>query len=99
MNEQLENPPVILVVNDDQVALELLKDLLEPEGYKVFMAQGAQPALEIVSTVRMDLILCDVVMPGMNGMELCRALKNSPKTADVPVLLVSAIRKKEAALL
>ena len=99
MNEQLENPPVILVVNDDQVALELLKDLLEPEGYKVFMAQGAQPALEIVSTVRMDLILCDVVMPGMNGMELCRALKNSPKTADVPVLLVSAIRKEEAALL
>src|SRR5438105_4063441 len=99
MNEQLENPPVILVVNDDQVALELLKDLLEPEGYKVFMAQGAQPALEIVSTVRMDLILCDVVMPGMNGMELCRALKNSPKTADVPVLLVSAVRKEEAALL
>ena len=99
MNERVENPAVILIVNDDQIALDLLKDLLELEGYRVFVAESAKRALEITATVRMDLILCDVVMPVMNGMELCRALKNSSETSDVPVMLVSAVRKEEAALL
>ena len=99
MNEHLENPPVILIVNDDPIALDRLKDLLEPEGYKIFAAQSAHRALEITSTVRTDLIVCDVVMPEMNGMELCRALKKTPETSDIPVLLVSAVREEEAALL
>jgi len=99
MNRHLENPATVLIVNDDQIALDLLKDLLEPEGYKVFAAQSAQRALEILSAVRADIIICDVVMPEMNGMELCRRLKKDPHTSATPVLLVSAIRKEEAALL
>ena len=99
MNRHLENPATVLIVNDDQKALDLLKDLLEPEGYKVFAAQSAQRALEILSAVRADIIICDVVMPEMNGMELCRRLKKDPHTSATPVLLVSAIRKEEAALL
>ena len=57
MNRHPENPPTVLIVNDDPVALDLLKDLLEPEGYKVFAAQSAQRALEITSTVEMDIII------------------------------------------
>jgi PAS domain S-box-containing protein len=98
MNRHLENPPTVLIVNDDPVALDLLKDLLEPEGYRVFAAQSAQRALEITSTVETDIIICDVVMPGMDGMELCRRLKKDPNTSGTPVLLVSAIRKEDAAL-
>ena len=99
MNRHPENPPTVLIVNDDQVVLDLLRDLLEPEGYKVFVAQSAQRALEITSAVKTDIIVCDVVMPEMNGMELCRRLKKDPQTSATPVLLVSAVRKEDAALL
>ena len=64
----------LFVLNDDEIALDLLRDLLQPEGYKVFTAQSAHRALEITSAVRTDIIICDVVMPEMNGMELCRRL-------------------------
>jgi PAS domain S-box-containing protein len=99
MNRHLENPPTVLIVNDDPVALDLLKDLLEPESYKVFTASSARQALEITSTLRTDIIICDVVMPEIDGMELCRRLKRDRRTSSTPVLLVSAIRKEEAALL
>jgi PAS domain S-box-containing protein len=99
MNRHLENPPTVLIVNDDQVALDLLRDLLEPEGYKVFAAQSAHRALEITAAVKTDIIICDVVMPQMNGLELCRRLKKDPRTFATPVLLVSAVRKEDAALL
>ncbi|MDX6445817.1 MAG: hypothetical protein QOH71_2891 [Blastocatellia bacterium] len=99
MNRHPENPPTVLIVNDDQSALDLFKDLLEPEGYKVFTAPSAQHALEITSTLRTDIIVCDVVMPEMDGMELCRKLKRNSRTCTTPVLLVSAIRKEEAAML
>src|SRR6266704_2110968 len=97
MTKQQENPATVLIVNDDQNALDLFVDLLEPEGYKVFAAQSARRALEITSAVRTDIIICDVVMPEMNGLELCRRLKRDPHTATIPVLLVSAVRKEDAA--
>jgi len=99
MNTHLENPPTVLIVNDDQMALDLLRDLLEPEGYKVFAAQSAHQALEITSAVKTDIIICDVIMPEMNGMDLCRRLKRDARTSATPVLLVSAVRKEDAALL
>jgi PAS domain S-box-containing protein len=99
MNGHLKNPPTVLIVNDDQVALDLIKDLLQPEGYKVLTALGPRRALEITAAIRTDIIICDVVMPEMNGMELCRRFKQDSHTANIPVLLVSAIRKEEAALL
>ncbi len=99
MNRYLEIPATVLIVNDDEMALDLLRDLLEPEGYKVFAAESAHRALEITSAVRTDIIICDVVMPEMNGMELCRRLKKDPRTSATPVLLVSAVRKEDAALL
>jgi len=97
MIKQQENPATVLIVNDDQKALDLFVDLLEPEGYKVFAAESARRALEITAAVRTDIIICDVVMPEMNGLELCRRLKNDPLTATTPVLLASAVRKEDAA--
>src|SRR2546423_4037809 len=97
MTKQQENPATVLIVNDDQKALDLFVDLLEPEGYKVFAAQSARRALEITSAVRTDIIICDVVMPEMNGLELCRRLKKDPLTETTPILLASAVRKEDAA--
>src|SRR5574341_2478767 len=91
-----ENRPVVLVVKDDEQVLDLLVDLLTPEGYKVFTAESARRALELTKTLRADVILCDVVMPEMNGLELCHRLKTNPQTAGIPIMLVSAVRKEEA---
>src|SRR5438067_5571470 len=99
MNQAAENPATVLIVNDNQVQLDLLRDLLEAEAYKIFVADNAERALEIASAVRLDIVISDVVMPGMNGMELCRRLKRDSRTAPIPVLLISAIRKEDAALL
>src|SRR6185295_8844368 len=97
MQVHSENPPVILIVKDDQDVLELLVDLLEPEGYKIFAATSARRALELTAIIRADIILCDVVMPEMNGLELCQRLKTDPHTSDIPVMLVSAVKKEDVA--
>src|SRR5438552_7487977 len=97
MTKQQENPATVLIVNDDQKALDLFVDLLDPEGYKVLAAQSARRALEITSAVRTDINICDVVMPEMNGLELCRRLKKDPLTETTPILLASAVRKEDAA--
>lgn len=99
MPTHAENRPIIVIVKDDQQVLDLLVDLLEPEGYQVFAATTAKRALELTATVRADLILCDVIMPEMNGLELCQQLKSDPQTASIPVMMVSAVRKEEAARL
>src|SRR5947199_7813890 len=99
MNQAAKNPATVLIVNDNQVQLDLLRELLEAEAYKIFVADNAERALEITSTVRLDIVISDVVRPGMNGMELCRRLKRDSRTAPIPVLLISAIRKEDAALL
>src|SRR5215475_10490009 len=98
MNNKSENPPIVLVVNDHRAALELIIDLLEPQGYKINPATSAQEALEITAVVRADVVITDVVMPGMDGIELCRRLKADRETSETPVLLVSAIRKTDADL-
>jgi len=98
MNNKSENPPIVLVVNDDQAALDLIIDLLEPQGYKIIPAMNAQQALEITAVIRADVVITDVVMPGMDGIELCRRLKADRETSETPVLLVSAIRKTDADL-
>ena len=99
MNQAAENPATVLIVNDNHVQLDLLRELLEAESYKIFVADNAERALEITGAVRLDIVISDVVMPGMNGMELCRRLKRDSRTAPIPVLLISAIRKEDAALL
>ncbi|HEX3085215.1 MAG TPA: PAS domain S-box protein, partial [Pyrinomonadaceae bacterium] len=99
MKTLADSPATVLIVNDDQTQLDLLRDLLAPEGYEIFLAQDGPRALELTRTLRVEIVISDVVMPGMDGMELCRRLKKNPHTAAIPVLLASAIRKEEAARL
>jgi len=75
MNKLADNAATVLIVNDDQMQLDRLRGLLEPEGYQTFVAQDGQRALEIIRTSRIDIIISNVVMPEMNGMELWRRLK------------------------
>ena len=84
----------ILVVDDDAKNRELLRDLLEAKGHSVVEAESGQQALEMVAAGRPDVVLLDVMMPGMDGFEVCRRLKGNPETAPIPVLMVTALEER-----
>ena len=81
----------VLIVDDDRRMLDLLVDLLEIEGYEVSTALNGAEALELAVSFDPDVVVSDVVMPVVGGLELCRRLKVDPRTAYVPVLLISGL--------
>ena len=83
----------VLIVDDDRKILDLLVELLELEGYEVSAATDGAEALDKAASFDPDVVVSDVVMPIVGGLELCRRLKDDARTAYVPVLLISGIRK------
>ncbi|ESA33126.1 two-component hybrid sensor and regulator [Leptolyngbya sp. Heron Island J] len=81
----------ILIVDDTPDNLRLLSTMLLENGYKVRKAINGERALQAVEAVPPDLILLDIMMPGMNGYEVCGQLKASEKTQRIPVIFVSAL--------
>jgi class 3 adenylate cyclase len=81
----------ILVVDDTPLNVKLLVDLLGFHNYEMVVASSGIEALEQVTKERPDLILLDVVMPGMSGYEVCRKLREDPETAVLPVIMVTAL--------
>jgi class 3 adenylate cyclase len=81
----------ILVVDDTPNNVKLLADLLAAKGYDVTRAVSGAEALERVDRERPDLVLLDVMMPGMNGYEVCRKIRENPATAVLPVVMVTAL--------
>lgn len=81
----------VLVVDDTAESLAYLCDLLGQHGYAVRAAPNGELALWTASSRRPDLILLDVRMPGMDGLEVCRRLKDNPDTAEIPVIFLSAL--------
>jgi DNA-binding response OmpR family regulator len=80
----------ILVVDDDRVIQQLLKVNLELEGYAVEVADDGQEALERFDGFQPNLVLLDIMMPRLDGWEVCRRLKDGVDSADVPIVLLSA---------
>lgn len=80
----------ILVVDDALENLNVLRQILESEGYSVLLAPSGEIALRIAREQRPDLILLDVVMPKIDGFEVCRQLKSDSQTASIPTLFVTA---------
>lgn len=80
----------ILVVDDEIGALTLIGIMLERGGFEVQKARDARSALNILEDYTPDLIILDVMMPGMNGIDLCQVLRQQDKTRKTPVLILSA---------
>jgi response regulator RpfG family c-di-GMP phosphodiesterase len=91
----LERKPVILVVDDSPDNAELLEANLIPFGYKVKKAYNGIEALRKVKEEKVDLILLDVMMPGMDGYEVCKKLKSNENTRNIPVVMLTALRGTE----
>jgi adenylate cyclase len=83
--------PKILVVDDTPHNVKLLADLLAVKGYAVTTATSGAEALESIARERPDLVLLDVVMPGMSGYEVCRKIREDPSTGLLPVVMVTAL--------
>lgn len=83
-------PPVVLVVDDDATIRRLLQITLETEGFAVVTANDGNEGLERARSDRPDLVLLDIMMPGMDGLQVCHTLKNDPESKDTPIVLLSA---------
>lgn len=80
----------ILAVDDDAPALSALKQNLAQRGYDVQTAPSGEEALELIERESYDLFILDVNMPGMNGLEVCKRIRQNPKTQDTPVIFLTA---------
>ena len=92
-----EPRPVLLVADDTLANLELVDGVLGGE-YEVLVAANGQEALDTATAELPDLVLLDVMMPFMDGFEVCRRLKSDPRTAGIPVIFLTALADSEALL-
>lgn len=84
----------ILIVDDTETNIDILLDTLGEE-YEIAVAMDGESALEAVGEEPPDLILLDIMMPGINGFEVCKQLKGNPETANIPVVFLSALTEAE----
>jgi two-component system cell cycle response regulator len=85
----------ILIVDDVPDSLDLLNEMLRSQGYHTFLANSGPRAIDLARRVQPDLILLDVMMPGMDGFETCRRLKAHPETVDIPIIFVSGCNETD----
>jgi CheY-like chemotaxis protein len=94
----MSESPLILVVDDQPINIQLLKRKLERDGMQVITAENGQECLDIVAKHLPDLILLDVMMPVMDGIETCKRLKSDDRTEAVPIIFITARTSKEGKL-
>src|SRR3984957_11128140 len=82
---------LVLVVDDEEHNRTLLRDPLEARGYQVEEAENGTQALQKIALRQPDVILLDLMMPNMDGFEVCRLLRRHPETAHLPILMVTAL--------
>jgi len=81
----------ILVVDDEIDILDMTSVLLENSGYDVLTASNGEIAIDIVKNKDVDLVILDAVMPGINGLDVCRSLKRNIQTRSIPIIIFSAL--------
>ena len=91
VNSPIQDVPNIIIVDDVPANLKILGNILKFEGYKVRPVPNGIMALKVAAMEKPDLILLDIMMPDMDGFEVCRRLKEDPKLKDIPVIFISAL--------
>ncbi len=92
-------PPRVLIVDDERRNTELLKVMLTPEGYVLLTASCGEDALALLADQQPDLILLDVMMPGMDGYQVATKIKQNPATNNIPVIMLTALDDRNAKML
>jgi len=89
------NKKTILIVDDSKLNIEILSDILKTKLYRIVVAKSGKKALEFAKIKKPDLILLDIMMPEINGFEVCGLLKNNSETADIPIIFISGLDKSK----
>jgi len=84
------NKKQIIVADDEKDIVELVSFNLEQEGYSVLKARNGRKALELIKVKKPDLVILDLMMPEMNGMEVCRVIRGNADTAEIPIIMLTA---------
>lgn len=90
MTQHRDSRPILLVVDDEPVNLQVLRQILQ-QDYRLIFARDGEKALALAQTERPHLILLDIMMPGLTGLETCARLKQNPETQGIPVIFVTAL--------
>ncbi|HEX2936289.1 MAG TPA: response regulator [Bacteroidales bacterium] len=90
----IENP-AILVVDDHKPNVDIVIGILKSENYNIIPAYSGHEALEKIKTLPVDLILLDIMMPKMNGFEVCKRIREDVKYKDIPIIFLSALDEPE----
>ncbi|MBS3780085.1 MAG: diguanylate cyclase [Desulfovermiculus sp.] len=88
--------PTVLVVDDEEMNANLMQDMLNTGEFQVQCVHRGQDALTAVSQMDIDLMLLDIVMPGMDGYEVCQRLKNHDRTRQIPVIMITGLEDRQA---
>jgi putative two-component system response regulator len=89
---------MVLIVDDEYAGRETLQSVLEGEGYQLEMAENGPQAIEKAKKLLPDVILLDVMMPGMTGFEVCQRIRNDPQIAEIPIIVLTALDDRESLL-
>ncbi len=84
-------PRTVVLIDDEPDLIEMLSETLKQRGFEVHAAGSGKPGLELVDRVHPDVVICDLMMPGMSGLEVCRTLRSNPETKDLPIVVISAL--------
>ena len=85
----------ILVVDDNEINLDLIGRILQLEGYEVVTAESGAEALQKIAQSKPDMAVLDMMMPDMDGLELCRRLRQLPACANIPIIMLTASSSEE----
>src|SRR5512134_1938129 len=88
----------ILIVDDEYSGRETLESILEGEGYNLVMAENGPQAIAKAKSIFPDVILLDVMMPGMTGFEVCERIRNDPQVAEIPIIILTALDDRDSLL-
>lgn len=88
--------PTVFAIDDSPLNLKILQRFLEKQGWKVFIAEDGLTAITEINQVQPDIIVLDIMMPGIDGFEVCRRLKAAPATAEIPIIFLSALTDQKS---
>lgn len=91
----MNSEKTILIVDDSNLNIQVLRDILREKSYKIALARSGKMALEFVDMKKPDLILLDIMMPEIDGFEVCRRLKSNPETKGIPIIFISGLGKSK----
>ena len=98
-SKNLTNTQTVLVVDDDPVVYDFIRVMLEKQAIALYFAENGPAALEMAAELLPDVILLDVMLPGMDGFEICRRLRDNPILAEVPVVMITALDDRDSRLM